>query len=118
LSSLANDKSGLLPKSTAVGTVEVVNPNTGSSIARIKVADEPRDLLYMPEVDRIYCACASSDTVVVIDCKTNRIVDCERVGARPAALAYSPKHGVVYVANSAASSISFIEDASVSKPKH
>lgn len=105
LSSQANDNSGLLPKSTAVGTVEVVNPSTGSSIARIRVADEPRDLLYVPEVDRIYCACASSDTVIVIDCATNRIVDRQPVGDRPVALSYSPRHGVVYVANSEASSI-------------
>jgi YVTN family beta-propeller protein len=108
LSSQVNDNSGLLPKSTAIGTVEVVNPNTGSSIARIKVADEPRDLLYVPEVDRIYCACASSDTVVAIDCATNKIVDRKPVGDRPTALAYSPKHGVVYVAISEASSISSI----------
>ncbi|MCX6842469.1 MAG: PQQ-binding-like beta-propeller repeat protein [candidate division WOR-3 bacterium] len=113
-----NDNSGLLVRRTAAGTVEVVDPNAGSSIARIEVAAEPRDLLYVPEVDRIYCACASSDTVVVIDCATNRIVDRKPVGARPAALAYSPKHGVVYVANSAASSISYIRDASVSEPKH
>jgi YVTN family beta-propeller protein len=105
LSRQANDHSGLVPKSTAIGTVEVVNPSTGSSIARIRVADEPRDLLYVPEVDRVYCACASSDMVVVIDCATNRIVDRQPVGSRPITLAYSPKHGVLYVANSEASSI-------------
>lgn len=105
LSRQANDSSGFLPKSIAVGTVEVVNPSTGSTTARIKVADEPRDLLYVPEVDRIYCACASSDTVVVIDCATNKVVDRTAVGDRPIALAYSPKHGMVYVANSEASSI-------------
>jgi YVTN family beta-propeller protein len=105
LSTQPNDNSGLLPRRTAVGTVEVVNPTAGSSIARIKVADEPRDLLYVPEVDRIYCACASSDMVVAIDCATNKIVDRTAVGDRPTTLDYSPKHGVVYVANSEASSV-------------
>ena len=116
LSKQANDNSGLLPKSTAIGTVEVVNPNTGSSIARIEVADEPRDLLYVPEVDRIYCACASSDMVVAIDCATNKIVDRTAVGDRPTTLAYSPKHGVVYVANSEASSVTPISISNV--PNH
>jgi YVTN family beta-propeller protein len=104
-SSQANDISGLLPKSNAVGTVEVVNPNTGGSIARIMVADEPQDLVYVPEVNRLYCACASSDMVVAIDCATNKIVDRTAVGDRPTALTYSPEHGVVYVANSSASSV-------------
>jgi YVTN family beta-propeller protein len=116
LSTRPNDISGLLPKRIAVGTVEVVNPNAGCSIVRIKVADEPEDLLYVPEADRIYCACASSDTVLAIDCETNKIVDRYPVGARPVALAYSPKHGIVYVANSEASTVTPISISNV--PNH
>jgi YVTN family beta-propeller protein len=98
------------------GSVEVVDTNGDSLLARIEVPAEPSDLLYVPEVNRVYCACAGSDTVVVIDCATDRIVDREPVGARPVALTYSPRHGVVYVANSEASSITPISISNV--PNH
>jgi YVTN family beta-propeller protein len=111
-----NDTLSLLPRTTLAGTVEVVDPNSGSSIARIEVAAEPKDLLYVPEVNRIYCACASSDMVVAIDCVTNKIVDRTAVGDRPTTLTYSPKHGVVYVANSEGSSITPISISNV--PSH
>ena len=80
-------------------TVAVVSTDADSSIAKLRVASGPYALCYVPEVDRVYCACSGSDTVVVIDCESDRIVDRVAVGSNPRALDYSPNHGLVFVAN-------------------
>jgi YVTN family beta-propeller protein len=80
-------------------TLAIVNTDVDSSIAKLEVPNGPSALRYVPEVDRVYCACSSSDTVVVIDCDSDRIVERVAVGSNPRALDYSPKHGLVFIAS-------------------
>jgi YVTN family beta-propeller protein len=103
--SSGNNNSEFPQSKTSYGTIEVLNTDGDRPAARISIPSFPNGLLYVPEVNRVYCACDDPDIVVVIDCAADTIVDRKAVQTFPATLVYSPKHRVVYVANSGASSI-------------
>ncbi|MCA1685227.1 MAG: beta-propeller fold lactonase family protein, partial [Planctomycetia bacterium] len=87
--------------------VVVVDPNDLRVLARIPVGEHPNQIAVHPKDDRIFVACASSNSVSVID--TRRGVVTETIatslfplapeGSTPDALTVAPDGQTLYVAN-------------------
>src|SRR5207237_3861790 len=75
--------------------------------ARISVGDHPNPPALHPQDDRLFVACASSNTVTVIDTKRGVVTETIRTslfprapqGSTPDALALAPDGKTLYVAN-------------------
>src|SRR5262249_32956221 len=76
-------------------------------VARIPVGEHPNQLALHPKDDRLFIACASSNTVVVVDTKRGVVIETIRTalfprapeGSTPDALALAPDGKTLYVAN-------------------
>jgi YVTN family beta-propeller protein len=85
----------------------VVDAETLKLAARIAVGEHPNQMALHPKDDRLFVACASSNTVTVVDTKRNVVTETIRTslfprapqGSTPDALAVSPDGKTLYVAN-------------------
>jgi YVTN family beta-propeller protein len=104
---LARNRSRLYVSDWASRTVLALDPNELRTVARIPVGEHPNQIAVHPKDDRIFVACASSNSVAVID--TRRGVVTETVvtslfplapeGSTPDALAVAPDGTTLFVAN-------------------
>lgn len=98
-------------------SVLVVTPGELRTIAKIPVGEHPNQIVKHPKDDRIFIACASSNSVSVID--TSRGIVTETIftqlfpkapeGSTPCALALSPDGEYLYVANADNNAIAVVE---------
>ena len=87
--------------------VLVVSPEDLRTLARINVGEHPNQIVAHPEDDRIFVACASSNSVSAIDTKRGVVTETIKTslfpnapeGSTPDALAISPDGETLYVAN-------------------
>jgi YVTN family beta-propeller protein len=101
-------KNGLLYVSDwADRRVLVVDPETLRTIERIPVGEHPNQLALHPTDNRLFVACASSNSVSVIDTSTGQVVETiftalfpqAPEGSTPDALCIAPDGETLYVAN-------------------
>jgi YVTN family beta-propeller protein len=102
-------------------SVLAVSPRDLRVTAKIAVGEHPNQIAVHPKDDRIFVACASSNSVSVID--TRRGVVTETIatalfpnapeGSTPDALAVSPDGGTLYVANADNNCVAVVD---VSRP--
>jgi YVTN family beta-propeller protein len=93
---------------TRLGTVTVVDgkryiagqPNTGKAVATIKVGRYPDGIAVDPATDVVYVANGGSNTVSVIDGRTNRVTATIGVPTSPTGVGVVPSTDMVYVADS------------------
>jgi YVTN family beta-propeller protein len=104
-------------------TVRVLDPTDLRTVARIAVGEHPTQIAVHPKDDRIFVACASSNSVSVID--TRRGVVTETIhtalfpnapeGSTPDALAVAPDGKTLYVANADNNCIAVIDISAPSR---
>ena len=103
--------------------VHVVDPSDLRTTARIAVGEHPNQLAVHPWDDRLFVACASSDTIAVID--TRRGIVTETIltalfprapeGSTPDALAIAPDGKTLFVANADNNCVAVIDIAQPSR---
>jgi YVTN family beta-propeller protein len=101
------------------GSVSVVNLKSGKEIAQIIVGLHPSGMVLTPDGAHVVVANASSDTLSVIDTKTNRVIEtistkpAERLpfGSAPNALAISADGRRLYSSNGTNNSIAVVDFA-------
>ncbi len=101
------------------GTVSVIDARTRKVNREIEVGLHPSGLALSPLGDRLYVANANSDTVSVIDTKTDVVAASISVrpgaeapiGSSPNALAVSPDGKTLYVANGANNAVAVVNVA-------
>jgi YVTN family beta-propeller protein len=87
--------------------VLVIDPIELRVVKRIAVGEHPNQMVLHPEDDRLFVACASSNSVSVIDVKRGVVIETivtslfpnAPEGSTPDALALSPEGETLYVAN-------------------
>jgi YVTN family beta-propeller protein len=82
-----------------------------SEISTVSIGgDSPSDMAYDPVNQRIYVTNFGSNTVSVIDTKTNTLVDNPiKVGINPKSIAYDPVNQKMYVTNFGSNTVSAID---------
>lgn len=98
------------------GTVTAFDASSGKRLSDIEVGLHPSAMAFDPKRARLYVANANSDTVSVIDTRTDRVIETIRVGpfntaplgSSPNALALSPDGSVLYVANAANNAVAVV----------
>src|SRR5439155_2856291 len=87
--------------------VLVVDPETLRTIAKISVGEHPNQIVLHPKDDRLFVACASSNSVSVIDTSAGTVQETivtslfpqAPEGSTPDALAIAPDGQTLFVAN-------------------
>jgi YVTN family beta-propeller protein len=110
----------------AGGFILVVDPKTndpiGDPIPAKSSLDIPSGIVFNPFNGNLYVAnvggTADSNTVSVIDGRTNKIIDTIQVGSRPFNIAYDSDNGNVYVTNVASNTVSVISTTSFIPPQN
>lgn len=100
----------------ASGTVTAFDSTSGKRLSDIDVGLHPSAMAFDEKRARLYVANANSDTVSVIDTRTDRVIETIRVGpfdgaplgSSPNALAVSPGGDTLYVANAANNAVAVI----------
>ena len=109
---VVNPKTG----AAALGSVSVVDPQTGKVIKEIEVGLHPNDIINSPDGKYVYVANANSDTVSVI--RTDKDVVSETIpvkltsdfdGDSPDGLGISPDGKTLYVANGMDNAIAVVK---------
>jgi YVTN family beta-propeller protein len=105
-----------------IEVVDLTNPEVPRLTARIPVPGNPTDLLLNPEQTKLFVSADNSDTISVINTRTNRVIDTIRTtapagvlrratklpGAAPNSLALSPDERTLYVTNGGMNAIAVI----------
>jgi len=97
-------------------TVAVADPKRGRVTQRISVGSHPNAMSATADGSRLFVASANSDTVSVIDTRTDRelvrigvgLGDTARTGSSPQALALSANERVLFVANAQTQSVAVV----------
>lgn len=101
-------RNGLLYVSDWAGRrVLLVDPESLRTIGRIPVGEHPNQMVLHPKDDRLFVACASSNSISVIDTSAGTVQETivtslfpmAPEGSTPDALALSPNGKMLYVAN-------------------
>ena len=105
-SEIRNDKDTNLNKADPLknvpqGIISIINSTTNTIVDTIpNVGYEPSDIVYNPKSNMILVTDMYTNSVRLIDSKTNDIIANIPVGSNPTSLAYSHANGMVYVVNS------------------
>ena len=99
--------------------VQVVDPSDLRTRARIAVGEHPNQLAVHPSDDRLFVACASSDSVAVIDTRRGIVTETIHTalfprapeGSTPDALAIAPDGKTLFVANADNNCVAVIDIA-------
>lgn len=99
------------------GSVSVVDLKIGKEIKNIEVGLHPTAMVFSPDKERLYVACANSDFVSVIDTKSDKVIDEISVhigkdlpfGSAPNALAISKDGTRLYIANGTDNAICVVQ---------
>jgi YVTN family beta-propeller protein len=97
--------------------VLAISPDDLRTVARIPVGEHPNQLATHPNDDRLFVACASSNSVAVIDTKRGVVTETIYTalfpkapeGSTPCALAVAPDGKMLYVANADNNCIAVID---------
>jgi YVTN family beta-propeller protein len=103
--------------------VLALDPKSLRVVAKIPVGEHPNQMVLHPTDDRLFVACASSDSVCVIDRKRGVVIETVRTalfprapeGSTPDALAVAPDGKTLYVANADNNCIAVIDIADPGK---
>jgi YVTN family beta-propeller protein len=74
----------------------------------IAVGNAPHSVAVNPNTDMIYVTNRDSNTVSVIDGKTNSVIKTVKVGVHPIDIGLNPNTGKVYIANEENDTVSII----------
>src|SRR5262249_39798455 len=104
---IARNGSRLYVSDWAARLVVAVDPAELRVVAKIPVGDHPNQIALHPSDDRLFVACASSNSVAVIDTKLGVVTETivttlfprAPEGSTPDALAVAPDGKTLYVAN-------------------
>jgi YVTN family beta-propeller protein len=113
----ARNGSRLYVSDWASRTVLALDPVELRTLARIAVGEHPNQIAMHPRDDRLFVACASSNSVAVIDTKRGTVIETIATalfprapeGSTPDALAVAPDGETLYVANADNNCIAVID---------
>jgi YVTN family beta-propeller protein len=116
---LSRDGSRLFVSDWAGRSVLALNPADLAIVAKIAVGEHPNQIAVHPRDDRIFVACASSNSVAVIDSKRNAVGETivtslftrAPEGSTPDTLAVAPDGKTLYVANADNNCVAVIDVA-------
>jgi len=120
---LARNRNLLYVSDWAGRAVHVVDPSDLRTTARIAVGEHPNQLAVHPSDDRLFVACASSDTIAVIDTRRGIVTETIHTalfprapeGSTPDALAIAPDGKTLFVANADNNCVAVIDIATPSR---
>lgn len=106
-----------------------IHQNQLSIQGRLKTNGQPNKMVVNKARDRLYVACDNSDTIIIVDTATNKVVEeilttspgefFQRArmykGANPNNVALSPDEGTLFVTNGGTNSVAVIQLASTKK---
>ena len=101
-----NDKDTNLDKTYPIknitqGVISIINSTTNTIVGTIpNIGYEPSDLIYNPKNNMLLMTDLYTNSVKLIDSKTNNVITTIAVGSNPTSLAYNYDNGMVYVVNS------------------
>ncbi len=95
------------------GSVAVVDPTTGATVAAVPVGTSPTDLELTPDGSQVWVANSGSDSVSMIDTATNTVAATVPVGRTPWAVAVSPDGARVYVVHNGTAGVEVIDTSSL-----
>jgi YVTN family beta-propeller protein len=116
---IARNGTQLFVSDWAGRVVRVLDPQDLRTVARIAVGEHPNQIAAHPLDDRIFVACASSDSVSVIDTRRGIVTETIHTalfprapeGSTPDALAVAPDGRTLYVANADNNCVAVIDIA-------
>ena len=116
---LARNGNQLFVSDWAGRTVRVLDPGDLRTVARIAVGEHPNQIAVIPDDDRIFVACASSNCVSVIDTRRGIVTETIHTalfprapeGSTPDALAVAPDGKTLFVANADNNCVAVIDIA-------
>ena len=105
------------------GSVSVINLATGQMVTEILVGLHSSALAVSPDRRHVICANAGSDTLSVIDVRTDKIVETiwakakpsDLLGATPNALAFDRRGSTLFVANGTQNAVGLIDFSPASR---
>ena len=120
---LARNGGQLFVSDWAERLVRVIDPGDLHTVARIAVGEHPNQIVVHPNDDRIFVACASSNSVSVIDTRRGIVTETINTalfpqapeGSTPDALAVAPDGKTLYVANADNNNVAVIDIAAPSR---
>ncbi len=120
---LARNGSRLYVSDWASRTVLALDPADLHILARIGVGEHPNQIAVHPKDDRIFVACASSNSVAVIDTLRGTVTETIATplfpkapeGSTPDALAIAPDGGTLFVANADNNCVAVLDIATPSR---
>ena len=89
-------------------SVAIINTNTRVLLTKVRVASQPRDILWATFTNKVYVANYGGNSVTLIDGGTNSVVRMVRVGTHPTALLWNGRSRYIYAANYDGSSVSVL----------
>jgi YVTN family beta-propeller protein len=107
----------------AARNVLVIDPAELRAVARIGVGEHPNQVIVHPKDDRIFVACASSNSVSVIDTRRGIVIETIATslfprapeGSTPDALALAPDGKTLFVANADNNCVAVVDVATAGK---
>jgi len=92
---------------------EFVIEGTGHTVVAALLLPEATAQVWEPATDRVYVSCGLRDLILVLDCRTDSVIDSIPLprGTTPFALEVGPRFGKVYVRNLDGESVSIISTA-------
>lgn len=94
-----------------IGTVSVIDTETDTVTATVKVGEEPSGIAVNPSGTKVYVANYGSDSISIIDTATNKVIGTVEVGSYPYGIAVTPDGKKLYVANQGSNNVSIIDTA-------
>ena len=113
---LQNSDLTVLAFKPSASTANQSTTHTQATVSNITVGSYPSDISVNPSTNIAYVANADSNTVSVIDGKTNTVISNITVGRSPVAVSVNPSTNIAYVAN--ADSIVFVIDGKTNTSVH
>ncbi len=106
---LTRDGHTLLAEDTAGGQLLFVNPQTGRSVASVRLGQQPGPMVVLQFGQKAFVADADDRTVTVVDLSGKQVLSHIELGSPPAFLALKPDGGELFAFSPADSTLTILD---------